>query len=106
MVYDAVNNMVDGAMSDKYPILRFFARENRATELRGIDIAGYSRVEDVIVDWLLEHSSALKDYNITKEILYSEEEKAVAIEALHQWDVLLNATIKADEDAEIAAIED
>ena len=92
MMFDAVNNMVREADANRYPILRFFPRENRTTELRGIDIAEYKRDQDSVIDWLLENSSALKDYGLTKEILVSEEEVAAAAEARKQWDVLLNET--------------
>lgn len=74
MFFDAVNNMVPGVFAEKYPILRFFPRENRTTEISGIDIADFSRDHNTVINWLLEHSSALKDENVTVDILNSKEE--------------------------------
>ena len=93
MAFDAVNNMVIYAESERYPILRFFPRENRTTDLRGMDMADYSREHDTVVDWILEHSSAAKEYGLTKEILESDDEIAAAAAARKQWDVLLNETV-------------
>jgi len=81
---DAVNNMVDGLNIARYPMIQFWPRGRTENgNITRLAVADNERDLTKQLDWLLENSEALKEDNITAEMIHSEEHKAGSEATMH-----------------------